>query len=112
MSRGFLSGVYVQGVFVQGFFVLEPFESIITTYKMDELKPISHKEFNKFIKSKGFKGRRDYVLEYLKAKFDFKPIVEKRVLVVSSYDMEPTEFHSIVERLQKRLEWEKWSLSM
>ena len=27
---------------------------------MGNLKPISHKEFNEFIKGKGFKGRNEY----------------------------------------------------
>ena len=42
---------------------------------MTELKPISHKEFNAYIKGKGFKGRNDYALKDLKAKFGFKPKV-------------------------------------
>ena len=50
--------------------------------KMDHLKPISHKEFNKFIKGKGFKGRKDYTLKDLKAKFGFKPLVERIALVI------------------------------
>ena len=29
---------------------------------MDNLKPITHKEFNEFIKGKGFKGRNNYKL--------------------------------------------------
>ena len=28
-----------------------------------DLKPISHKEFNEFIKGKGFKGRNEYILK-------------------------------------------------
>ena len=36
------------------------------TYKMGDLKPISHKQFNEFIKGKGFKGRNDYKLKELK----------------------------------------------
>ena len=32
------------------------------TPKMDDLKPITHKEFHEFIKGKGFKGRKDYTL--------------------------------------------------
>ena len=52
------------------------------TPKMDDLKPISHKKFNEFIKGSGFKGRKDYVSRNLKAKFGFKPLVERRVLVV------------------------------
>ena len=42
--------------------------------KMENLKPISHKEFNEFIKGKGFKGRNEYKLKDLKAKFGFKPM--------------------------------------
>ena len=41
---------------------------------MSDLKPISHKQFNEFIKGKGFKGRNDYKLKELKAKFGFKPM--------------------------------------
>ena len=37
--------------------------------KMENLKPISHGEFNEFIKGKGFKGRNEYKLKDLKAKF-------------------------------------------
>ena len=32
---------------------------------MGDLKPISHKQFNEFIKGKGFKGRNDYKLKEL-----------------------------------------------
>ena len=39
--------------------------------KMENLKPISHKEFYEFIKGKGFKGRNEYKLKDLKAKFGF-----------------------------------------
>ena len=59
---------------------------------MGHLKPISHKQFNEFLKGKGFKGRNDYNLEELKAKFGFKPMYDRRTLVISSEDMEPTEF--------------------
>ena len=38
---------------------------------MENLKPISHKEFNEFIKGKGFKGRNEYKLKVLKAKLWF-----------------------------------------
>ena len=50
---------------------------------MHELKPISHKEFNEFIKGKGFKERNNCATKDLKAKFSFKPLFERRVLVVS-----------------------------
>ena len=33
------------------------------------LYPIRHKEFNEFIKGKGFKGRNNYKLKELKAMF-------------------------------------------
>ena len=62
---------------------------------MDDLKPISHKQFNEFIKGKGFKGRNDYKLKELKAKFGFKPIYDRRTLVISSENMEPTAFDSL-----------------
>ena len=63
--------------------------------KMNELKPISHKEFNEFTKGKGFKGRNNYALKDLKAKFGFKPLIERRALVVSFNDMKPTKFDSM-----------------
>ena len=62
---------------------------------MTELKPISHKEFNAYIKGKGFKNRNDYNLTELKAKFGFKPLVERIKMVISSEDMKPTAFDSI-----------------
>ena len=44
---------------------------------MGDIKPISHKQFNEFIKDKGFKGRNDYKLKELKAKFGFKPMHDR-----------------------------------
>ena len=76
----------------------ESFESLADfhpTLKMDDLKPISHREFNEFIKGKGFKGRKDYALRDLKAKFSLKPLVERRALVVSLEGMEPSKFDSM-----------------
>ena len=35
------------------------------------LRPITHKEFNEFIKGKGFKGRNNHKLRDLKAMFVF-----------------------------------------
>ena len=63
--------------------------------KMSELKAISHKDFNTFIKGKGFTNRNDYKLKDLKAKFGFKSLVERIQLVVSAEDMKPTQFNSI-----------------
>ena len=62
---------------------------------MGDLKHISHKQFNEFIKSKGFKGRNDYKVKQLKAKFCFKPMYDRRTLVISSEDLEPTTFDSL-----------------
>ena len=62
---------------------------------MDDLKPISHKQFNEFIKGKGFKGRNKYILKELNAKFGFKPMYNRRTLVISSEDMKPTTFDSL-----------------
>ena len=63
--------------------------------KMENLKPISHKEFNEFIKGKGFKGRNGYKLKDLKAKFGFKPMYDRRTLTISSEIMDPTTFDSL-----------------
>ena len=62
---------------------------------MDDTKPISHKQFNEFIKGKGFKGRNNYKLKELKVIFGFKPLFERRPLVISLEDMEPTTFDSM-----------------
>ena len=50
---------------------------------MGDLKPITHKQFNEFIKGKGFNGRNNYKLKALKAKFCFKPMYDRRELVIS-----------------------------
>ena len=62
---------------------------------MGDLKLISHEQFNELIKGKGFKGRNEYKLKELKAKFSFKPMYDRRTLVISSEDMEPTTFDSL-----------------
>ena len=41
------------------------------------LIPISHKDFNEFIKGKGFVGRNNYKLKELKAMFGFKPLAKR-----------------------------------
>ena len=65
----------------------------------EELKPISHKNFNEFIKGRGFANRNYYKLKDLKAMFGFKSLKERVRLVVSSEDpnspMEPTHFNSM-----------------
>ena len=62
---------------------------------MGDLKPISRKQSNEFIKGKRFTGRNDYKLKELKAIFGFKPMYDRRTLIISSGDMEPTEFDFI-----------------
>ena len=59
------------------------------------LHPITHKEFNEFIKGKGFKGRNKYRLRDLKAMFGFKPMVTGSPVTISSDGMEPTRFNSV-----------------
>ena len=60
-----------------------------------DLRPITHKEFNEFIKGKGFKGRNNYKLRDLKAMFGFKPMITGSPVTISSDGMEPTRFHSM-----------------
>ena len=59
------------------------------------LLPITHKEFNEFIKGKGFTGRNNYKLKDLKAIFGFKPMVTGSSVTISSNGTEPTRFDSM-----------------
>ena len=59
-----------------------------------DLHPITHKEFNEFIKGKGFKGRNNYKLADLKAMFGFKPMINGSPVMISSDGMEPKRFDS------------------
>ena len=52
-----------------------------------DLTLIRHKEFNEFIKGKGFKGRNNYKLRDIKTMFN--PVT------ISSDGMEPTRFDSM-----------------
>ena len=52
-------------------------DSSITPVASCDLVPISHKDFNEFIKGKGFTGRNKYRLKELKAMFGFKPLTYK-----------------------------------
>ena len=45
---------------------------------------IIHKEFNEFIKGKGFKGRNNYKLRDLKAMFGFKPMITGSPVTIST----------------------------
>ena len=60
-----------------------------------DLRPITHKEFNEFMKGKGFKGRNNYKLRDLKAMFGFKPLITISPVMISSDGMKPTRFDSM-----------------
>ena len=60
-----------------------------------DLRPIRHKEFNEFIKGKGFKGRNNYKLKDLQAMFGFKPVISGSPVMISSNELEPTRFDSV-----------------
>ena len=64
-----------------------------------DLMPIRHKEFNEFIKGKGFKGRNNYKLRDLKAMSGFKPMITGSSVMISSDQLEPMRFNSM-SRLQ------------
>ena len=64
-----------------------------------ELVPITHKEFNEFIKGKGFTGRNNYKLKDLKAMFGFKPMITGSPVMISSDGVEPTRFDSMSKAL-------------
>ena len=51
-----------------------------------ELILISHKDFNEFIKGKGFTGRNNYKLKELKAMFGFKPLTYNNQTTVNVDD--------------------------
>ena len=56
---------------------------------------IRHKEFNEFIKRKGFKGRNNDKLRDLKAMFGFKPMITGSPVTISSDELEPMRFDSM-----------------
>ena len=60
-----------------------------------DLTPITHKEFNEFIKGKGFKWRNNYKLKDLKAMFGFKPMITGSPVMISFDGMEPMRFDSL-----------------
>ena len=60
-----------------------------------DLRPIRHKEFNEFIKGKGFKRRNNYKLRDLKAMFGFKPMITGSPVMISSNKLEPKRFDSM-----------------
>ena len=64
-------------------------------FRKGDLTSIRHKEFNEFIKGKGFKGRNNYKLKDLKAMFGFKPMITGSPVMISSDKLEPTRFDSM-----------------
>ena len=64
-------------------------------FREKDLTPIIHKEFNEFIKGKGFKGQNNYKLRDLKAMFGFKPMTTGSPVTISSDEMKPLRFDSI-----------------
>ena len=63
------------------------------------LRPITHKEFNEFIKGKGLKGINNYKLKDLKAMIGFKPMVTGSPVIISSDGVGPTRFDSMSKAL-------------
>ena len=61
-------------------------------FREKDLTPITHKEFNEFIKGKGFKGRSNYELRDLKAMFGFKPMITGSPVMISSDGTKPMRF--------------------
>ena len=59
------------------------------------LHPRRHKEFNEFIKEKGFKGKNNYKLRDLKAMFGFKPMITGSPVTISSEELKPKRFDSM-----------------
>ena len=59
------------------------------------LRLITHKEFNEFIKGKGFTGRNNYKLKDLKAMFGFKPMITGSPVTISSDGTELKRFDSM-----------------
>ena len=64
-------------------------------FREGDLCPIRHKEFNEFIKGKGFKGRNNCKLRDLKAMFEFKSMITGSRVTISSDQLEPTRFDSM-----------------
>ena len=62
-----------------------------------DLTPIRHKEFNEFIKGKGFKGKNNYKLKDLKAMLGFKPMITGSSVMISSDGREPNEIRFYVK---------------
>ena len=64
----------------------------------NELIPIIHKDFNEFIKGKGFTGRSNYKLKELKAMFVFKPLTYKNQTSVNIDDGKQTKVYESISK--------------
>ena len=64
-------------------------------FKKRTSAPITHKEFNEFIKGKGSKGRNNYKLRDVKAMFGFQPMITGPPVTISSNELEPMRFDSM-----------------
>ena len=80
-------------------------------FRKEDLTPIRHKEFNEFIKGKGFKERNNYKLRDLKAMFGFKPMITGSPVTISANGLEPTRFDTM-SRLQLLREYHTLPLYM
>ena len=61
--------------------------------------PITHKEFNEFIKRKCFIRQNNYKLRDLRAMFGFKPMIAGSPVTISSDGTEPMRFDSMSKAL-------------
>ena len=80
------------------------YKDLHVTGPLRDLTTIRHKEFNEFIKGKGFKGRNNYKLKDLKAMLGFKPMITGSPVTISavrgpgghsSDELEPMRFDSM-----------------
>ena len=60
------------------------------------LCPISHKDFNEYIKGKGFVGRNNYKLRDLKAMFGLKPLTYKNQATVTIDDGNHLNYYYLI----------------
>ena len=64
-------------------------------FREKDLTPITHREFNEFIKGKGFTERYNKKLKDLKAMFGFKPMITGSPVTIFSDGAGPTRFDSM-----------------
>ena len=66
-------------------------------FQEKDLISITHKEFNEFMKGKGFKGRNNYKLKDLKAMFGFKPMITGSPVTISADGNETNKIQFFVK---------------